>query len=875
MQSQKLTLAVCENFLPETKAVLAQNKLPDVNLVSWKPCCEHPPKSWDEISNLFDVQDKTPLLIVGACFPRGLQKPPESLDHMHIHHLEQCFHLLYGKVQVEALIKDGCYLISPAWLANWQRHLEQWGFDHEHAQIFFKDTSKKIVLLDTGTLDNAFSEVEKFADYVGLPYTKIDIGLDFITQYLRTLILEWENNSLKTSLASRRDQAANYAMALTLLDELTDKDSEDEVVKGVIELFKTLFAPEHINFFSDEGNNHDQEKQATLKQELSNDCRRKLNSETYLLHESGDGFSLSLQTQELRIGCLDIAQIAFPEHIQRYLNLAITIAPLCALAINKANISESIRAQNKQLEYTNQLLKESDVRLSESEDRYRSLYNNAPLPYQSLDEEGCIIDINPAWLQTLGYQREEVIGQWYGDFLHPDWKSHYEENFLVFKQRGYVNDVQFKIKHKDDYDLDISFDGCIGYTPEGEFKQTYCVFQDITEQKRAEEQRNELEDQLRQKHKMEAVGYMAGGMAHNFNNNLGIILGNVELSQLKIHDPMVQGLLKNAKIAILRSRDLVGQIITYSRKGIQNKAPMKLLTIVDETITLLGSTLPSTINLQMSVSPACESAFIHADASQMQEILINLCNNAIQAMNEKGDLTISLESVELTQTEISAQYDGTPGSYAKLSVQDTGCGMPAEMLDKIFDPFYTTKEDYEGAGMGLATVQGIVAQHGGVIKVNSIPNQGTVFNLYFPLVDEISTEAIPINGDMPKGTEKILFVDDDEQLATLGEKLLSEMGYQVVIMTESSEALKLFTANPDHFDMVITDQTMPFLTGKELIQELKKIRPDLHTILCTGYSSQIDEDQAKQQGIDAFCMKPLDLPELLQTVRRVLDGEEE
>ena len=402
------------------------------------------------------------------------------------------------------------------------------------------------------------------------------------------------------------------------------------------------------------------------------------------------------------------------------------------------------------------------------------------------------------------------------------------------------------------------------------------IIYDITEREQADAKRLEMEDQLRQKHKMEAVGYMAGGMAHNFNNNLGIILGNVELSQLRVQDPKVKELLKNAKIAILRSRDLVGQIITYSRKGIQSKAPMQLWTIVDETITLLSSTLPTTINLQKIVSPACDGNYINADASQVQEILVNLCNNAVQAMDETGDLTISLEPVELSQAEIPAQYDGISGRYAKLSVQDSGCGMPTEMLDKIFDPFFTTKEDYEGAGMGLATVQGIVAQHGGVIKVNSIPNQGTAFNIYFPIIDKTvtETEAQPVNGEMPKGTEKILFVDDDEQLAKLGEKLLSEMGYQVVTMIESTEALKLFTANPDHFDMVITDQTMPELTGEDLIQELKKIRPDLKTILCTGFSSKIDEDQAKQQGIDAFCMKPLDLPELLQTVRLVLDGGE-
>ena len=390
-------------------------------------------------------------------------------------------------------------------------------------------------------------------------------------------------------------------------------------------------------------------------------------------------------------------------------------------------------------------------------------------------------------------------------------------------------------------------------------------------------EREERESQLRQKNKMEAVGYMAGGMAHNFNNNLSIILGNIELSQLKLQgDPQLTPLLKNAKTAVLRSRDLIKKIITYSRKGSSEKTLFQPFVIINETVELLRSTLPTTINLETVTSPDCAATFIHADASQIQEALINLCNNAIQAMDEKGDLKINLVPVELDKSAIPAQYDAEPGRYAKLSIQDNGCGMPAEMLDKIFDPFYSTKEDYEGAGMGLATVQGTVAQHGGIIKVNSVPEQGTVFNLYFPIVDP-SPDTVtpePDNATMPEGTEQILFVDDDESLANLGGELLTEMGYQVSTMTDSTEALKLFAANADRFDLVITDQTMPDLTGKELTQKIKKIRPDIPTILCTGFSSKIDEAKATELGINAFLMKPLDLPELSQTVRRVLDEKE-
>ncbi len=414
------------------------------------------------------------------------------------------------------------------------------------------------------------------------------------------------------------------------------------------------------------------------------------------------------------------------------------------------------------------------------------------------------------------------------------------------------------------------------FNDDGETFGVIEYVKEITQRKKDEAEHAALEEQLRQKHKMEAVGYMAGGIAHNFNNNLAIILGNVELSLLKQpQNSEVTPLLENAKTAIRNSKDLILKIITYSRKGSHNKVLTSLPPIIDETVSLLCSTLPVTVNLQQVFSPDGSLAIVNLDPSQLQEILVNLCNNAVQAMDENGDLKISLELVELGEKDIPPQYEAPPGSYAKLSVQDTGCGMPAEMVDRIFDPFYTTKEDYEGAGMGLATVQGIVAQHGGLIKVNSIPNRGTLFDIYFPIIKASVIEPLPMNTDMPKGTEKILFVDDDEQLVSIGKNLLSDSGYQITAMTESTEALKLFTANPDHFDLIITDQTMPHLTGKDLIQELKKIRPDIPTILCTGYSSKINEEEAKEQGIDAFFIKPLYFPELLQTMRMILDGKKE
>ncbi len=397
------------------------------------------------------------------------------------------------------------------------------------------------------------------------------------------------------------------------------------------------------------------------------------------------------------------------------------------------------------------------------------------------------------------------------------------------------------------------------------------IFRDITERKRAEAQRQELEMQLCQKYKMEAVGLMAGGIAHDFNNNLAIILGNIELSLRKISaQSEIAPHLRNAKVAIFRARDLVQQILTYSRRGVRDLKPVKLPLVIDETLNLLRATIPTTVEIETDL--AHSRVMINADSTQIQEVLINLCNNAVHAMDGQGELKIKLESLNVESTDIPIQYDVAPGQFAKLSVQDSGSGMTPAVLEKIFDPFFTTKEVGEGTGMGLAVVHGIIESHGGFVRVNSHPGQGSTFEIYFPVIETPKLEIIPTIHDLPKGHERILFIDDEEMLTDVWSRMLSEHGYQVTIETSSTKALEMFQENPEQFDLVISDQTMPELSGKDLIKELLSIRPDLPTILCTGYSNKINGEEAEKLGIKAFCMKPLDLAELVQITRKVLDG---
>lgn len=574
------------------------------------------------------------------------------------------------------------------------------------------------------------------------------------------------------------------------------------------------------------------------------------------------------------------------------------VYPLQKLEESNRILEEQVAERTIQLSEVNTTLKQVNERLAHeiaehrkleeavkvSEAHFRLLAENVSDVVWKLDSDYRFTYISPSDEKLRGFRADEVLGQHIFE-LFDEKTNAFMEKIIQQRQQARLQglepqsfrlEAQHRCKNGDWLWAEISSSPELD--PEGNVIGFYGITREITERKLAEKQRQELEAQLRQKHKMEAVGFMAGGMAHNFNNNLSIILGNVELARMK--QPAGSeaiSFLENAQTAVSRSRDLVQKIITYSRQGIQKKVPTRLTEIIDETISLLQSTLPTTISLQKSYRPDCGTRLINADPSQIQEVLLNLCNNAVQAMDENGELKISLQPVDLQQKEVPAQFDCPPGRYAKFSVQDTGCGIPVEMLDKIFDPFFSTKEEYEGAGMGLATVQGIVARHDGLIKVTSLSGQGTTFDLYFPLLEETyKEEASTVQEEaLPRGTERILFVDDDEMLANLGETLLSEMGYQVTTMTDSTEALELFAANADRIDLVITDQTMPNLTGKDLIQEIKQIRPDIPTILCTGYSSKINEEEAKELGINAFLMKPVGLSELQGIVRQLLDGNKE
>ncbi|MCW8892796.1 MAG: ATP-binding protein [Deltaproteobacteria bacterium] len=323
---------------------------------------------------------------------------------------------------------------------------------------------------------------------------------------------------------------------------------------------------------------------------------------------------------------------------------------------------------------------------------------------------------------------------------------------------------------------------------------------------------------------------------------------------------------------VSRATDLVRQILSFSRQKSLNSEAIDLNLAVNENVKFLRSTIPTTVEILKTLHD--DPIIINVDNTQLQQVLLNLCNNAVHAMNSKGLLKISLGKLTLSAEQLPVSLNMVPGCYAKLSVSDSGVGMDNETLKKIFDPFFTTKEVGTGSGLGLSLVHGIVRAHGGFITVDSKPGQGSTFDLFFPVSQEKKDRSNEKQiATLRAGEERVLFVDDEETLANIGSEMLEHLGYKVTSVTSSVKALQLFRAEPQAFDLVFTDQTMPEMSGMELAAELVKIRPDIPIILCSGYSAIVSEENLKEKGIRKFIKKPLSMELLAFAAREALDGE--
>lgn len=508
--------------------------------------------------------------------------------------------------------------------------------------------------------------------------------------------------------------------------------------------------------------------------------------------------------------------------------------------------------------------KRAEEALRKSEEKYRLLVENQTDLVVKVDLDGRFLFVSPSYCRLFGKTEDDLLGKDFMPLVHEEDREATAKALERVCEHPYS--VHFEQRAMTKYGWRWLAWAATGVLDEkGELIATVGVGRDITEHKK-------LQIQLQQIQKREAIGTLAGGIAHDFNNILAAILGYTELTLLNVseHDPIYKNLQQVLKSAH-RAKDLVRQILVFSRmKGDQERKPAQMSEVIEDCLKMIRAILPSTIEIRQNIVDKTGVAMV--DPTQIHQVLINLCTNAAHAMEETGGvLEVSLIETNVDAQTAAASPDLRSGPYLKLTVSDTGHGMNPATLERIFDPYFTTKEVGKGSGLGLAVVQGVVKRHEGAITVHSEPGKGSVFSVYIPKLGMKSGEEKEPTSLFPQGSERILFVDDEPILTEMMKKMLEHLGYKVSAKTSSTDAFQTFSTQPGQFDLIITDYTMPDMTGVDLAAKMIHIRPDIPIILCTGFNEKITEERAREKGIRRFMQKPLNIREVAGVVREVLD----
>jgi len=509
--------------------------------------------------------------------------------------------------------------------------------------------------------------------------------------------------------------------------------------------------------------------------------------------------------------------------------------------------------------------------LTESEAKYRSIVENSHDGILLIDQTHRICYANQELCNIVELPLRDVIGNDFRAILNSE-SFNMIVDFYNSRQAGESTPSRYEFniitKNGNTKRLEISASIIRDHT--GATK-TIGQFLDVTEKWRDQQDKKVLQEQLLQSQKMESIGTLAGGIAHDFNNILGAITGYTQLIEHDFSDDdKVMHYVTQMGIASERATELVKQILAFSRQNKFEKKVVDPASVVKEVLPLLRASMPSSIEIRHRIDAGKE--VILADHTQIHQVIMNLCTNAFHAMEKDGGvLDLSLEVVDIT-AEIAKMYqEVSPGRYMQLQVSDTGAGIDAAIIQRIYDPYFTTKETGKGTGLGLATVHGIVRHHGGDITVRA-DSAGTVFTVILPL-SESRPEPKRVTPILASGgDERVLFVDDEVILTDIGKKILNNAGYSVEISSNPVEALDIFREKPGSFDIVISDMTMPGLSGDKLAAEIKKIRRDIPVILCTGFIEPKISEKTRESGIDALLLKPVSAGELTGKVRNVLDA---
>jgi PAS domain S-box-containing protein len=536
----------------------------------------------------------------------------------------------------------------------------------------------------------------------------------------------------------------------------------------------------------------------------------------------------------------------------------------------KAQLLEELTALRKEIRALQSQVgshKESQNALRESDKRYRSLFDNIRDFIYTHDLEGRFLTINRSAAQTIGYTPRELIGLPISDLMLAEHRRAFLDEYLPqIKEQGFFNGVtQYLAKDGKKHYIEYR---SLMVKQEGQEPYVSGIGRDITDRILSQGEVKKLERQLQQAQKMEAIGTLAGGIAHDFNNLLMGILGNTSLMLLDMDENHPQyERLKVIERHVRLGADLTKQLLGFARGGKYEAKPTDLNELVKKSVGMFGRTKKEiTIHTKF-----VENVWtVELDRGQIEHVLLNLYVNAWQAMPGPGQLYIETENIVLDEHYVKP-YEVTPGRYVRLSITDTGVGMDKPTQRRIFEPFFTTKEMGRGTGLGLASVYGIIKNHGGYINVYSEKNEGTIFRIYLPASDKDVPESTSFPEALLKGTETLLLVDDEDIIIEVGKQMLESLGYEVLLAKSGGEAIDLYTKNRDKVDMVILDMIMPEMGGGETYDRLKAINPTIKVLLSSGYSINEKADAILKQGCNGFIQKPFDLRKLSRKIRSVLN----
>jgi PAS domain S-box-containing protein len=516
--------------------------------------------------------------------------------------------------------------------------------------------------------------------------------------------------------------------------------------------------------------------------------------------------------------------------------------------------------------------KQAEASLRDNEGHLKTLVNTIPDLVWVKNLEGVYLSCNSKFERFFDAKEAQIVGKTDYDFVDQILANSFREKDRAARKAGVPTIYEEDLIYADDGHGEISETvKAPMYDHEGQCVGILGISRDISDRKQQEAEKAKLKTRLQQSQKMEAIGTLAGGIAHDFNNILYPLIGFAEMLQEDLpRESNDQESVTQILQAALRAKDLVKQTLAFSRQSSQELKPVRLQSTLKEALTLLNASIPKTIDIQTQIDADC--GMVVADATKIHQVVMNLATNAYHAMEESGGrLTIVLEQTQIDATPLGLS-ELLPGHYALLKITDTGTGIDPSLMDKIFDPYFTTKETNKGTGLGLSVVQGIIKSCNGAIHVYSEPGRGTQVHIYLPTMKKMkdldhSDLSEPVQG----GRERILIIDDEEMIVKMEKQILERLGYHVTPLTGSVETLALFKENPDAFDLIITDMTIPQMTGIQLANEIRSIRPDIPVIICSGFSDQINSDTSKEMGIQGYLMKPVITRELATTIRAVLD----